>query len=370
MAPDTFSFEGFHLDPANRRLRRGEQVIKLNGRYLDALVLLVRARGQLVSKDRFLDEVWRGVPVTDEALTQCIRSIRMQLGDSAGKPRFIETVPKHGYRFIAAVASNAPLPSPKAGDLAAASPSPRGHFKRVAKLMVAAALGGAAAGSLGGLLYGFGLILTRPNSGMGAASVVSILMFITALVGLAGGAGVGLGVAVADLAGRRGALWSVVGGAAGGMIVGAVTKLLGRDAFELLLGQPLGEITGAAEGLLLGGAVGLAAWLASREENPRRWARGLPMAALIGGVAGVFITLFGGRLMGGSLGLLASRFPTSRLDLDQVGGVFGEAAFGPLTQCVTAGLEGALFSAGVVSMLQLAQVALSRYGPFAPVADL
>src|SRR4029079_1972014 len=52
---------------------------------------------------QFLTEVWRGVPVTDEALTQCIKTLRRKLGDDASRPRFIETVPKHGYRFIAPV---------------------------------------------------------------------------------------------------------------------------------------------------------------------------------------------------------------------------------------------------------------------------
>lgn len=360
MAPDTFSFDGFHLDPANRRLRRGEQAIKLNGRYFDALVLLVRARGQLVSKERFLDEVWGGVPVTDEALTQCIRSIRLQLGDHAGRPRFIETVPKHGYRFIAAVASNAPPPSPVAADLPTSSPAIGDRTKQIAQPTLAAALGGAAAGALGGLVYG--LALARPDPGVGAASVVLILMVITALVGLAGGAGVGLGIAVAGSATRRRAVWSLVGGAGGGMIVGAATKLLGLDAFRLLLGQTPGEITGAAEGLLLGGAVGLGAWLARRGANPGRWGRGVSMAALTGGAAGVVIALSGGRLMGGSLRLLAIRFPTSQLDLNQVGGLFGETTFGPVTQCVTAGLEGALFSAGVVGALQLARaVSIPRF---------
>ena len=77
--------------------------VDLNARYFDALALLVREAGTLVSKDRFLAEVWRGVPVTDEALTQCIRTLRRLLGDDASRPRFIETVPKHGYRFIAPV---------------------------------------------------------------------------------------------------------------------------------------------------------------------------------------------------------------------------------------------------------------------------
>ena len=98
-----FRFDRFLLDSANRRLTRDGVPVELNARYLDALGLLVRDAGQLVTKDRFLDEVWRGVPVTDEALTQCIKTLRRQLGDSAASPRLIETVPKHGYRFIAPV---------------------------------------------------------------------------------------------------------------------------------------------------------------------------------------------------------------------------------------------------------------------------
>src|SRR6476620_1421112 len=102
---ERFAFDQFMLDPENRELRRGTAPVELNGRYFDALTLLVQESGKLVSKDRFLDEVWRGVPVTDEALTQCVRTLRRQLGDDAARPRFIETVPKHGYRFIAPVSS-------------------------------------------------------------------------------------------------------------------------------------------------------------------------------------------------------------------------------------------------------------------------
>ena len=110
MASASFRFEGFELDPGNRRLSRDGAPVELNARYLDALVLLAGEQGRLVSKDRFLDEVWRGVPVTEEALTQCIRTLRRQLGDSATNPRYIETVPKHGYRFIAAVATDGESP--------------------------------------------------------------------------------------------------------------------------------------------------------------------------------------------------------------------------------------------------------------------
>src|SRR3982750_2856308 len=103
MTPGRFRFDVFTLDQGDRQLLRDGKAIDLNARYLDALALLVSEPGKLVSKDRFLDEVWRGVPVTDEALTQCIKTLRSKLGDDAAAPRFIETVPKHGYRFIAQV---------------------------------------------------------------------------------------------------------------------------------------------------------------------------------------------------------------------------------------------------------------------------
>ena len=99
-------FDGFELDPADRRLLRGGAPVELNARYFDALVLLASEPGALVTKDRLLEEVWHGVPVTDEALTQCIKTLRQKLGDDAARPHFIETVPKHGYRFIAAVERN------------------------------------------------------------------------------------------------------------------------------------------------------------------------------------------------------------------------------------------------------------------------
>ncbi|MGZ9099959.1 MAG: winged helix-turn-helix domain-containing protein [Brevundimonas sp.] len=356
MAPGCFRFDRFRLDPDERRLSRDDASVELNGRYFDALVLLVREQGRLVSKDRFLEEVWRGVPVTDEALTQCIRTLRRQLGDEAGRPRFIETVPKHGYRFIApvvwseaAAGPGAAVPAPTVPDL-----SPPAPWRRFAVLGGAGMAGGGAAGLVGGLLYGFAAAAEPVASGAGAASVVLVLALVTAGVGLMGGAGVGFGVAAAaGLAWGRAALWTPVGGAAGGMVVGAVVKLIGLDAFTLLLGQTPGAITGAGEGALLGGAVGFGAWLAGRAGVSLR--RGVVFAGLAGAAAGVAIALLGGRLMGGSLALLARGFPDSRLRIDAIGGLFGEAGFGPISQTVTAGLEGALFAAAVVGALQLAR---------------
>lgn len=345
MDTGSFRFERFSLDLGDRQLRRDNAPVDLNARYLDALALLVREHGKLVSKERFLEEVWRGVPVTDEALTQCIRTIRRQLGDDAGSPRFIETVPKHGYRFVA--------PVERIGsDLAAAPPPPleAAPWRRVLLLGGAGTIGGGVAGVFGGLFYGLIGASQSPQSGTGAISVLLVLTSITIVLGLIGGAGVGFGVAAAAFSSGRPARWSVLGGAVGGMVVGAMVKLLGLDAFNLLFGQSPGDITGAFEGALLGGAAGLGIWAGGPSLR-----RGLAAASLAGAGAGVAIALLGGKLMGGSLDLLARQFPNSRIRLDQVGGMFGEAGFGPVSQALTGALEGLIFVGCVAGATILAR---------------
>jgi DNA-binding winged helix-turn-helix (wHTH) protein len=95
-----YRFDDIFLDAHNRQLWRQGRLAPLNSKYFEVLLLLVRQSGQLVEKQRLFDEVWQGVIVTDAALTQCIKDIRKQLGDDASNPRYIKTVPKHGYIFI------------------------------------------------------------------------------------------------------------------------------------------------------------------------------------------------------------------------------------------------------------------------------
>lgn len=346
-----FRFERFTLDTRDRQLRRDGAPVELNARYFDALGLLVSEAGKLVSKDRFLDEVWRGVPVTDEALTQCIKTLRSRLGDDAASPRFIETVPKHGYRFIAAVEA-------ASGDPAAPLAAEAQGWRQLLMIGGAGTLGAGVAGLIGGLFYGFAGASQPLAPNMGAASVLLVLVWLTIAAALMGGAGVSFGIAAASRA--RSSLWTIVGGAVGGMLVGGTVKLLGLDAFHLLLGQSPGDITGAAEGALLGGAVGFGAWLANGASvSPRR---GAAYAALAGGAAGILIPLVGGRLMGGSLNLLAHHFPDSRLRLDPIGGLLGESGFGPVTQVVTGALEGMLFAGCIVGAMMLARRGITESG--------
>lgn len=339
----SFAFEEFVLDTQERRLLVGGGAVELNGRYLDALALLVGQPGKLVSKDRFLEEVWRGVPVTDEALTQCIKTLRRTLGDDAGQPRFIETVPKHGYRFIAKV---------QVVELGSSPVSPVNSSGQLKEFLVtgsAGTAGGALAGMIGGLIYGFA---AASQPGVGAISVLLVLLCVTLLVAVIGGAGVSFAIATAAFASDRSWKWLTLAGASGGLFVGAFGKLLGIDAFTLLVGRSPPDITGAMEGFFVGAGVGLGCSLAMRNGSVRR---GSALAGLTGAVAGLAIAVLGGRLMLGSLELVAETFPNSRLRLDQLAHLFGEARMGTVTRVASTILEAALFSACVVGAMLVAR---------------
>lgn len=343
MQPAIYRFAGFELDAGERQLRRDGAEVALNARYLDALILLVRERGQLVTKDRFMDAVWRGIPVTDEALTQCIRTLRRTLGDEAGDPRFIATVPKFGYRFVGAVEGEEPEPELAAASppqlpqqAAASAPSP------MWRMGATGTAGAVAAGVIGGLAYGiFGATLAVPVHS-GALSIVLVLACITIAVAAIGGGAVAFGVAAAvQRNGARSPL-AIVGGALAGLVVGAVAKLLGIDAFALLLGRAPEGITGAPEGLALGAAVGLAFWIAARRAGSTKRHAGLAGMAC-GAAAGLIIALLGGRLLAGSLDVLTQTMEGSRLDLGRIGALLGETGFGPRSRMLTGIAEGALF---------------------------
>jgi len=319
--------------------------VELSARYFDALALLVAEPGRLVSKDRFMDEVWRGIPVTDEALTQCVRTLRKQLGDDAAKPRFIETVPKHGYRFVAPVdATGAPVAA-----------EPKRSWSDTMLLAGAGTIGGGIAGFIGGLIYGFAAASQPLAPGIGAFSVLLVLLCITILLALMGGAGVAFGVATSMRFGGRSA--PILGGMLGGFLTGAIVKFLGLDAFHLLIGRSPGDITGPFEGVIIGAAVGIGYVVAGLLEPGPRWRR-IAVAVIFGAFGGLLVAVLGGHMMGGSLDLLAHQFPDSQLRIERVGAWFGESGFGRISQIVTAALEGGLFGGGVVTAMRLARRSL------------
>jgi DNA-binding winged helix-turn-helix (wHTH) protein len=98
-----YRFGSFELEPAERRLSEAGRSIALTPKVFDTLVLLVERAGHLVSKDELMKVLWPRGYVDESNLTKHIWFIRRALGDGEHDSRFIETVPKLGYRFIAPV---------------------------------------------------------------------------------------------------------------------------------------------------------------------------------------------------------------------------------------------------------------------------
>jgi len=101
----------FALDGAAYRLLKGADAVDLSPKALDLLFLFASRPGTLVTKDDLLQALWPGIAVTDNAITQVVSELRQALGDEPASPRFVETVPRRGYRFIAAVESLTPAPA-------------------------------------------------------------------------------------------------------------------------------------------------------------------------------------------------------------------------------------------------------------------
>ncbi len=102
----TFSFNGFALDAECLSLRREGREIPIRPKSLELLAYLVPRAGQVLSKDELLENVWRGVTVSEDSLTQCISDIRRIIGDS--KQEIIRTIPKRGYVFDAEYVKHEP----------------------------------------------------------------------------------------------------------------------------------------------------------------------------------------------------------------------------------------------------------------------
>lgn len=249
MTANVIQFADFTLHPGERLLLKQSQPVELTSRYFDALLLLVQEPGTLISKERFMREVWAGIPVTDEALTQ-----------------------------------------------------------------------------------------------FGAASIMFVMIAITLLVALLGGAGVAFGLAAGEVfaekhlpAGRR-YPFVVLAAAFGGLLVGAFVKLVATDTFNLLLGASPGDITGAVEGFVLGGAVGLS-YALTRLASPLRLAL---ISLSIGGLLGALTVASGGNLLAGSLNLVALHVPASQLP---------NPFLSAQLELIAAVVEGALFVCACVVAL-------------------
>lgn len=98
-----YEFGPYRLDASERQLWRGAEAVHLTPKELDTLSALVRGAGRLMSKEELLKEIWPDTFVGEATLAQNVFTLRRALGEAEGGKSYIETVPRRGYRFAAAV---------------------------------------------------------------------------------------------------------------------------------------------------------------------------------------------------------------------------------------------------------------------------
>src|SRR5215203_86019 len=96
-----YTFGEFRLDTAEHALRHGDEQIPLTHKAIELLTLLVERRGQTVTKNELMDALWHDTYVDENNLAVTVMMLRKAFGERSFDKKFIETVPKRGYRFVA-----------------------------------------------------------------------------------------------------------------------------------------------------------------------------------------------------------------------------------------------------------------------------
>ena len=99
-------FGAFRYDSESRVLSRDNEEMSLSPRVLAVLESLLKRPGKIVAKEAVLESAWDGAFVGEDSLTQAISQLRSALGDDPQRPRYIQTIPKRWYRFIAEVSES------------------------------------------------------------------------------------------------------------------------------------------------------------------------------------------------------------------------------------------------------------------------
>ena len=168
--PETVRFRDFELDVTAYELRRNGHRVRLERQPMDLLILLVERRGQLVSRSQIVDALWDKDVFVDveNGVNTAIRKLRQALRDAPDAPRFIETVPGKGYRFIAAVEvapdAHPSPPSPAEVPPSIIEPQMSAGSRSRARLALGALMVAVLAGAL---LWGW----TRPTASGGRVTI-------------------------------------------------------------------------------------------------------------------------------------------------------------------------------------------------------
>lgn len=105
-----FRLREWQIQPDRNRLIGHGSDARLSPRAMQVLLCLAERAGEVVSREDFSERVWHPSIVTDDALTRCVSELRRRLGDRAKDPKFIETIPKRGYRLVAPIEAPADVP--------------------------------------------------------------------------------------------------------------------------------------------------------------------------------------------------------------------------------------------------------------------
>jgi DNA-binding winged helix-turn-helix (wHTH) protein len=95
-----YQFGPFQIDVNERACQRGDEVIPMTGKAFDLLLLLLRDPGRTLTKAELMADLWPDTVVEEKNLAQTIFLLRNALGDDSERPAYIQTVPRHGYKFL------------------------------------------------------------------------------------------------------------------------------------------------------------------------------------------------------------------------------------------------------------------------------
>lgn len=114
-----FELEGWRVEPQANRVSSGQTIVRLEPKAMEVLLCLAQHSGEVVPRRTLVDRVWATEFITDSTLTHTIADLRRAFGDDPRAPRFIETIPKRGYRLVPEIglpegASAPPTASPGA----------------------------------------------------------------------------------------------------------------------------------------------------------------------------------------------------------------------------------------------------------------
>src|SRR5262245_3259555 len=115
-----FRFGSFELDASANELRKSGLRIRIEDQPFRILYMLVSRPGEVVTREELKDALWANETHVDfdRSLTRAVNKVRLALGDTAANPRFVETLPRRGYRFLAPV-----VPIGETGEPSVAVPS-------------------------------------------------------------------------------------------------------------------------------------------------------------------------------------------------------------------------------------------------------